>query len=82
MSTGAEWQLFLLGGFRLLHGGAEVRIARRKVASLLAFLVLHPARHSRDSLATLLWGDYPDSEARRSLRVAFQCCVPPSATTA
>ena len=71
MSTGVEWQLFVLGGFRLMHGGAEVRVSRRKVASLLAFIILHPARHSRDSLATLFWGDYPDIEARRSLRVAL-----------
>jgi DNA-binding SARP family transcriptional activator len=66
MSTGAARQLFILGAFRLVHGGAEVHVARRKVASLLAYLVLHPAKHSRDSLAALFWGDYPDSTARRS----------------
>ena len=30
-----------------------------------------PDHTARDQLAALLWGDYPDSEARRSLRVAL-----------
>lgn len=67
----ADNQLFVLGALRLEHHGQEARFTRRKAASLLAYLALHPQKHSRDALATLLWGDYPDQEARTSLRAAL-----------
>jgi predicted ATPase/DNA-binding SARP family transcriptional activator len=71
MGATGTWQLRLLGEFRLTHGEAPVHLPTRKAASLLAFLVLHPGRHSREHLATLFWGDFPDVEARRSLRTAL-----------
>jgi DNA-binding SARP family transcriptional activator len=71
VSSTGEWQLHLLGAFRLECGAQEIRFQRRKTASLLAYLALQPDRHTRDELAALFWGDYPDSEARRSLRVAL-----------
>ena len=47
-------------------------LATRKAQSLLAYLILHrhPA-HSRDRLATLLWGDRDDARARHSLATAL-----------
>lgn len=71
MDESADNRLFVLGTFRLEHHGQELHVARRKVASLLAYLALYPQRHSRNELAGLLWGDYPDREARMSLRTSL-----------
>jgi DNA-binding SARP family transcriptional activator len=43
-----------------------------KSLALLAFLVLEPRPHSRESLAGLLWGESPEAEARASLRQALK----------
>lgn len=72
-----EFALFLFGPFRLevRRDGAShpLRLPRRKVESLLAYLACHPepGGHSRDKLATLFWGDAPDEQARTSLRTAL-----------
>jgi predicted ATPase/DNA-binding SARP family transcriptional activator len=71
MGATSPWRLCLLGEFGLWHGETPIHLSTRKAASLLAFLVLHPGRHSREQLATLFWGDFPDVEARRSLRTAL-----------
>lgn len=67
----APLRLLLLGAFRLEKGGQSVNLARRKVESLLAYLALHPEPHSREKLAALLWGEFPDADARASLRNAL-----------
>jgi DNA-binding SARP family transcriptional activator len=64
-------RLFLFGAFRLEKAGQTIRLATRKAESLLAYLALHPTDHSRESLAATFWGDSPDEDARRSLRVAL-----------
>ena len=64
-------RLFLLGTFRLEKEGYVVSLATRKVASLLAYLALHPEPHPRETIATLFWGDSSDEHARRSLRTAL-----------
>jgi predicted ATPase/DNA-binding SARP family transcriptional activator len=64
-------RLFLLGTFRLEKEGYVVSLATRKVASLLAYLALHPKPHPRETIATLFWGDSSDEHARRSLRTAL-----------
>ena len=64
-------RLSLLGSFRLERDGNVVRLPRRKVESLLSFLALYPESHSREELATLLWGDSTDDRARHSLRTAL-----------
>ena len=64
----APVRLYLLGAFRIEHRGAAIHLPRRKVESLLAYLVLHPEEHTRDHLATLFWGDFTDDQARASLR--------------
>jgi TolB-like protein/Flp pilus assembly protein TadD len=62
--------LKLLGGFEAsVEGGAAIPLASKTGQALVAFLALTPdRRHSRDKLATLLWEDRPDEQARTSLR--------------
>lgn len=63
--------LYLLGEFRLERDGIRIQLPRRKVESLLAYLVLHPQVHAREKLAALLWGETGDAQARASLRNAL-----------
>ena len=42
-----------------------------KSLALLAYLALEPGPHSRDQLASLLWGECPDAKAKASLRQAL-----------
>ena len=62
--------LNLLGGFELRpHDGPPIALSTKTGQALLAYLALTPGqRHSRDKLATLLWEDRPDQQARTSLR--------------
>lgn len=64
-------RVYLLGPFRIARGTQTIRLLRRKVESLLAYLVLHPEEHPREKLATLFWGDFSDAQARHSLRTAL-----------
>ena len=41
-----------------------------KSLALLAYLALEPGPHSREEIAALLWGEYPDDKAKASLRQA------------
>ena len=43
-----------------------------KTLGLLAYLALEPGPHSREALATLLWSDAGDEDARASLRQALR----------
>src|SRR5262245_64786507 len=65
--------LTLLGGFRArLDPGPTLALPTRKVQALLAYLASPPGRaHPRDKLASLLWGDSRDADARTSLRHAL-----------
>jgi DNA-binding SARP family transcriptional activator/TolB-like protein/Tfp pilus assembly protein PilF len=68
--------LRLLGAFTIeVSAGRAVVIPvrSRKARALLAYLAMKPQRRaSREELATLLWGDTPDAQARHSLR---QCVM-------
>src|ERR1700688_5016614 len=68
--------LRLLGAFAVeVNAGRPIAVALRskKARALLAYLAMKPDwRASREELATLLWGDNPDAQARHSLR---QCLV-------
>ncbi len=60
--------LFLFGAPRLERHGKPVPLDTRKALALVAYLAVTRASHSRDALATLLWGDYPQHRARAALR--------------
>src|SRR5262252_2128440 len=65
--------LELLGGFRLqTNAGEPVPLTTRKAQALLAYLALNAGQaHARPKLATLLWGDRGEAQARDSLRQAL-----------
>jgi predicted ATPase/DNA-binding SARP family transcriptional activator len=71
MNPPSPLRFHLLGPIQIEREGERVHLPRRKVESLLAYLLLHPERHSRDYLATLFWGDSSDAQARHSLRTAL-----------
>jgi DNA-binding SARP family transcriptional activator/TolB-like protein len=68
--------LRLLGTFTVeVNVGRPIVVALRskKARALIAYLAMKPDwRASREELATLLWGDTPDAQARHSLR---QCLL-------
>lgn len=63
----------LFGPFQARLDGKEISAFKsQKVRALLVYLVVEAGRpHSRDTLAALLWPDYPDQEARNNLRYAI-----------
>lgn len=65
-----QCQLNLLGGWSLTGlDGAELSLPTRKDRQLLAYLATQHGRpHSREKLASLLWADRADEQARDSLR--------------
>jgi hypothetical protein len=65
-----QLRLSILGGFRLIDAhGAEVAGLHRHERALLAYLCLTSLqRHGRKDLASLLWPDRFDKQARASLR--------------
>jgi DNA-binding SARP family transcriptional activator len=65
--------LRVLGSFRAeLASGVPLVIATRKAQALLAFLALGQGRpHTRQSLATLLWGETAEKQAQQSFRQAL-----------
>jgi DNA-binding SARP family transcriptional activator len=71
MAGEARFRLYLLGPFRLEDRGQPLRLPTRKVELLLAYLALHPAPHTRERLAALLWADAPPDKANASLRTAL-----------
>jgi DNA-binding SARP family transcriptional activator len=83
----AQLQVTLLGGFRARTGsGGAVAFPTRKAQALLAYLGAVPGRaHPRDKLATLLWGERSEEQARHSLRqalFALRRVLPPGALVA
>src|SRR5215471_19279564 len=62
-------ELTLLGAFEVKLAGQVVDLPGQKDRALLAILALSPgAVHSRDKLASLLWGERGDQQARGSLK--------------
>ena len=66
----AVFKLQLLGGFKALNeSGQEIVVSARKGRALLAVLAVTPSGSaSREKLATLLWSDRGEDQARSSLR--------------
>src|SRR5260221_11140250 len=76
MPRSSTRRLSLLGAFAVeVTAGRSIAVAlrSRKSRALLAYLAMKPdGRAGREELATLLWGDTPDAQARHSLR---QCLM-------
>ena len=64
-------KLVLQDKFALSRDGQPIDLRSKKAQALLIYLVLTGKPHSREHLATLLWGDRYDDQARRSLRQAL-----------
>ncbi len=65
-------RLELLGGFALIDSGGVAVTLPKKSRALIAYLALAGCRPvSRDKLATLLWEDSSEVQARASLRQAL-----------
>ncbi len=64
----ATLSLFLLGPPRLELAGEPLEIKRRKALALLIYLAVSGDRQLRDSLATLLWPESSQQNARKELR--------------
>ncbi|MCB2102365.1 MAG: hypothetical protein KDE22_15920, partial [Rhodobacterales bacterium] len=65
-------KLNILGGFTLVdRSGAPLGLAAKKARALLAYLALAGGPVPRDRLATLLWEDRDEAQARSSLRQAL-----------
>src|SRR6266849_575241 len=73
LKPAARLKLTILGGFQAqLEPGPALVLTTKKAQALLAYLALPPGQaHPRDKLATLLWGDMPDAQARGNLRHAL-----------
>lgn len=67
-----ELQLSLLGRLQVNRDGEPISgFVSAKAQALLCYLALTGRPHSRETLATLLWGDSPDLEARANLRTVL-----------
>ena len=60
--------IYLFGTPNIELHGHSLTVDTRKAIALLAYLAVTGKRHSRDSLATLLWPEYDQSHARSALR--------------
>ena len=58
----------LFGPPQVKRGNEQISIQRRKDLALLIYLVVTSQAHSRDTLATLLWQDQSQADARSNLR--------------
>jgi DNA-binding SARP family transcriptional activator/TolB-like protein len=71
-TTPGTTTLRLLGAFAIevsAERSAAPAVRSRRARALLAYLAMKPdGRAGREELATLLWGDNPDAQARHSLR--------------
>ncbi len=62
-------KLSVLGPLRLALDEAEIsELDSVKAQALLCYLAVNGRTHSRQALASLLWGDMPEANARRNLR--------------
>jgi predicted ATPase/DNA-binding SARP family transcriptional activator len=65
----AELELWLLGPVVIALKGERIdRQVPAKSQALLCYLAVTGRQHSREKLASLLWGDKPEAQAKASLR--------------
>jgi predicted ATPase len=67
----SEVRLYLLGTPRVLVEDSPRRLPYQKALALLSYLAVTARPHSREALATLLWGNVDDQRAHNSLRNAL-----------
>jgi DNA-binding SARP family transcriptional activator/TolB-like protein len=71
----AQFELQLMGGFCLRYYGDapdSIDVSSKKARALMAFVAMQePMRASRERLATLLWPDRVDRQARQNLRACL-----------
>src|SRR5437016_13788188 len=60
--------LYFLGPPRIECDGETVDLDTRRASALMAYLAVTRQRHSRDTLAALLWPEYDQAHARATLR--------------
>jgi DNA-binding SARP family transcriptional activator len=59
----------VLGGLQIERDGRPLQgFVSARARALLAYLAVTGQRHRREALADLLWGEWPETSARRSLR--------------
>ncbi|MEV5888440.1 ATP-binding protein [Nonomuraea fuscirosea] len=63
--------MLLLGSPDLSVGGMPLRVRSAKTRALLCYLATTTGPQPRSALATLLWGERPEANARGSLRLAL-----------
>src|SRR5262249_45342909 len=66
--TPADLRFRLLGAPEVQAAGAPLILHNQKAQALLFYLAATSHPQTRDHLATLLWSESPDSNARHSLR--------------
>ena len=64
----SKLRLYLLGPPRFEYNDRSIEIGRRKAMAMVSYLAVTGQTHSRDALATLLWPDYDQTQARSALR--------------
>ena len=64
----SKLDIHLFGSPRIYYDGQAVEIDTRKAVAMLAYLAVTGQRHSRDSLAALLWPEYDHRRGRAALR--------------
>lgn len=65
---GHHLRLYLFGTAQLERNDEPIALRPRKAVALFVYLVVTAQRHSRDTLATLLWPESSQKNARASLR--------------
>lgn len=68
----AVLEIRLFGGLEIRQEGVRVSgFVSNKAPALLAYLAVTQRPHQRDTLATLLWGEMGDADAKNNLRQAL-----------
>ena len=78
MQNFPELELHLLDAPQIKHSGTDLKLSHKKSVALLAYLAVNNKPYTRDGLATLLWPQYNDQQARGSLRRLLLCCHHPT----
>ena len=64
-------RLKLFGQFEILGAGAPIALSSHKLSAMLAYLAMAEKPVPRDEIATLLWGNHFDEQARQNVRQAL-----------